>query len=125
MQQKLIDSYEDHLLRTSPCTSNYKIRSAAVRASRLRLDPEEFFKVPILIPPIDEQRLIVKAITVDTGSLKVAIARINREIDLLREYRTRLVADVVTGKLDVCEAAARLPQELRWTPWTPAMPRPS
>ena len=29
----------------------------------------------------------------------------------MREYRTRLVADVVTGKLDVREAAARLPEE--------------
>ena len=34
-----------------------------------------------------------------------------REISLLREYRTRLIADVVTGKLDVREAAARLPDE--------------
>ena len=34
-----------------------------------------------------------------------------REISLLREYRTRLIADVVTGKLDVREAAARLPPE--------------
>ena len=34
-----------------------------------------------------------------------------QEIDLLRESRTRLIADVVTGKLDVREAAARLPQE--------------
>lgn len=33
------------------------------------------------------------------------------EIDLLREYRTRLIADVVTGKLDVREGAARLPDE--------------
>ncbi len=33
------------------------------------------------------------------------------EIDLLREYRTRLVADVVTGKLDVREAATRLPDD--------------
>jgi hypothetical protein len=32
-----------------------------------------------------------------------------REVSLLREYRTRLIADVVTGKLDVREAAARLP----------------
>ena len=37
--------------------------------------------------------------------------RAEREIDLLREYRTRLIADVVTGKLDVREAAARLPDE--------------
>jgi len=35
----------------------------------------------------------------------------DREIDLLREYRTRLVADVVTGKLDVRDAAAGLPVE--------------
>ena len=40
-----------------------------------------------------------------------AISRLEREIDLLREYRTRLVADVVTGKLDVREAAAWLPEE--------------
>ena len=33
-----------------------------------------------------------------------------REIDLLNEYRTRLIADVVTGKLDVREAAAALPE---------------
>ncbi len=32
-------------------------------------------------------------------------------IELLSEYRNRLVADVVTGKLDVREAAARLPDE--------------
>lgn len=39
------------------------------------------------------------------------ISRLEREIELLREYLTRLVADVVTGKLDVRKAAARLPDE--------------
>ena len=39
-------------------------------------------------------------------------ARAEHEISLLREYRTRLIADVVTGKLDVREAAARLPDEI-------------
>lgn len=37
--------------------------------------------------------------------------RVHREITLLGEYRRRLIADVVTGKLDVREAAARLPDE--------------
>jgi type I restriction enzyme S subunit len=41
----------------------------------------------------------------------VTISNADREIQLLREYRTRLIADVVTGKLDVREAAARLPDE--------------
>ena len=39
-----------------------------------------------------------------------AIARTEREIALMQEYRTRLTADVVTGKLDVREAAAKLPE---------------
>lgn len=37
----------------------------------------------------------------NTSGLETAIIRTQREIDLIREYRTRLVADVVTGKLDV------------------------
>ena len=40
------------------------------------------------------------------------INRAQREISLLRQYRIRLIADVVTGKLDVREAAARLPEEV-------------
>jgi type I restriction enzyme S subunit len=45
------------------------------------------------------------------SSINTTISRLEREIDLLREYRTRLVADIVTGKLDVREAAAHLPDE--------------
>jgi len=46
-----------------------------------------------------------------TAEMAKAIAVALREIQLLHEYRTRLIADVVTGKLDVREAAARLPDE--------------
>ncbi|MBK9317155.1 MAG: hypothetical protein IPM55_23330 [Acidobacteria bacterium] len=42
-------------------------------------------------------------------TLNTAIARTEREISLMQEYRTRLTADIVTGKLDVREAAAKLP----------------
>ena len=47
----------------------------------------------------------------DSAPVNTTISRLEREIELLREYRIRLVADVVTGKLDVREAAARLPDE--------------
>ncbi|MDH7577979.1 MAG: hypothetical protein QHH75_09180 [Bacillota bacterium] len=46
-----------------------------------------------------------------TSGIATAIAAARREIELLREYRTRLVADVVTGKVDVREVAAGLPEE--------------
>ena len=62
-------------------------------------------------PPLPEQTAIVEYLDKATANIDAAIARARREIDLLNEYRTRLIADVVTGKLDVREAAARLPDE--------------
>lgn len=63
------------------------------------------------IPPTDEAVAIAAYLERETVGLQTTIARLEREITLLREYRTRLVADVVTGKLDVRAAAAKLPEE--------------
>jgi type I restriction enzyme S subunit len=71
----------------------------------------------MVYPSMTEQASIVAHVRDATGPLNTAISRLEREIDLLREYRTRLIADVVTGKLDVREAAAQLPEEP--TPDTP------
>lgn len=65
--------------------------------------------LPILWCPIEEQRKIVEKIEEESQPINTAIARAEREIGLLREYQTRLTADVVTGKLDVRAAAASLP----------------
>ena len=61
------------------------------------------------LPPLAEQATIVAYLDNLTSDIDAAIARTRREIELLEEYRTRLIADVVTGKLDVREAAAELP----------------
>jgi len=53
----------------------------------------------------------LKAISEATAELERASRIAQREITLVRAYRTRLVSDVVTGKLDVREAAERLPAE--------------
>lgn len=68
-------------------------------------------RLQVALPPVDEQRAILAAVAAETQPVNAAIARLEAEIRLLREYRTRLVADVVTGKLDVREAAARLPDD--------------
>ncbi len=44
-----------------------------------------------------------------TGVATRLIEKTEREISLLREYQNRLIADVVTGKLDVRAAAVALP----------------
>ena len=80
-----------------------------ISVPHLSSDQINGFKVPL--PALMEQRDIVSYVAAETGGLDTAISRLEREIELLREYRTRLVADVVTGKLDVREAAARLPED--------------
>ena len=65
----------------------------------------------LTLPPLDEQRNVVVALEAQTSTLLTALAQANREIALLREYRTRLIADVVTGKLDVREEAEKLPNK--------------
>ncbi len=62
-------------------------------------------------PPLLEQVRLMDHLDKETEYFNMAISAIQREIDLLREYRNRLIADVVTGKLDVREAAANLPEE--------------
>lgn len=61
---------------------------------------------------LSEQDLIAKWIATETSDIDTALSKAQNQIDLLREYRTRLIADVVTGKLDVRAAAAGLPEEL-------------
>ena len=65
-----------------------------------------------MLPPASEQHQIVDFIERETRNLNTAIARTEREIALMLAYRTRLTADVVTGKLDVRPAAAKLPDVL-------------
>ncbi|MFZ0420847.1 MAG: hypothetical protein WAM04_22290 [Candidatus Sulfotelmatobacter sp.] len=108
---RIVGAYMEGLLRSRPYISNIICHSTGLRGSRLRLYPEDFFRLPIIQPPTEEQRRIVEAIRAETGDMNTAISRLEREVELLREYRTRLVADVVTGKLDVREAAAQVPEE--------------
>jgi restriction endonuclease S subunit len=74
------------------------------------------------LPSTEEQERIVQLIEAENQKSDTAIARLEREIELLREYRTRLVADVVTGKLDVRPVASQMPAEpLPAEPLTPGL----
>ena len=64
----------------------------------------------LCIPPYHQQIAIVEYLNKVTTHIQEVINHARREIELLKEYRTRLVADVVTGKLDVREAAFKLPE---------------
>ena len=78
-------------------------------AAQPKLTQDRLMSITIAVAPRGEQDVIVSHMANKTAGLRTAIAHALREIDLFREYRTHLIADVVTGKLDVREAAATLP----------------
>lgn len=55
----------------------------------------------VVFPPLNEQLEILKYIEHKTAAIGKTISRTEREIALMQEYRTRLISDVVTGKIDV------------------------
>jgi type I restriction enzyme S subunit len=62
---------------------------------------EELGRLQVVLPPIGKQKEIVRQVEQSTASLDSSLAQFENELSLIREYRTRLIADVVTGKLDV------------------------
>ena len=99
------------IYRTPACRTELRQRAKGIVQGFWRLYTGDFYDIRVPVPPLGEQQRIMDHLGNDLRGISVAISRLEREIDLLREYRTRLTADVVTGKLDVREAAARLPDE--------------
>ena len=60
-------------------------------------------------PPSHEQEMIVGYLDQATAKIDQAIIQTKRQIDLTNEYRTRLIADVVTGQIDVRNATIEVP----------------
>ena len=60
-----------------------------------------FVKVDLPLIPLEEQKAIAEYITTEVAKIDNALPVFQKEIELLREYRTRLISDVVTGQIDV------------------------
>ena len=105
--------YLGNLLRTVTYKTHFRRESTGLgtgSAGFLRLYDDRLLETPVALPPLEEQSTLLVSLSEITASLCRAIGRQHVGIALLREYRTRLIADVVTGKLDVREAAAGLPE---------------
>ena len=108
--------YADLLLRSTAYQNEYVCRSTGIRSSRLRLYPEDFLRIGILCPPSEEQCSIVEFVDQASARTVRYIDRTYDEVARLEEYRARLIADVITGELDVREVAAELRTKAHSTP---------
>ena len=106
--------YLTALFRTSVMKHKFRVESKGLgtgTAGFLRLYTDRFGAIKVALPPRDEQLQIMHELDAQLKGSQNAIAHTQGHIDLIREYRTRLISDVVTGKLDVREAVAHLPEE--------------
>ena len=97
--------YAEMMLRSEPLRGEFIRRSTGIRPSGLRLYPDSFLRVGLMVPPPEEQSAIVDFVARETARSDRACRLMTEEVSVLQEYRVRLVADVVTGKLDVRQAA--------------------
>ncbi|RYF30285.1 MAG: hypothetical protein EOO38_32515 [Cytophagaceae bacterium] len=81
-----------------------------MRAAQPHLNAEELGSAVLAFPDPEVQYDIVAHIRKEVAVPSKAIENANREIALIQEFRTRLIADVVTGKLDVRAASTSLPE---------------
>ncbi len=94
-------------------TGREQIEAAARTAvGTFKVNNQQVRQLCLALPPTAEQQRMLDQLANELGPSTTAAHLAGDEITLLREYRTRLIADVVTGKLDVREAATRLPDEV-------------
>ena len=82
-------------------TANIATALLSTGATRQRINLRATASRAIALPSLQDQEAIVGYIVKATQPLDHTIVQIHSEIALISEYRTRLIADVVTGKLDV------------------------
>jgi type I restriction enzyme S subunit len=93
----------------SPYFQN-QLLSRGTGSTALGIKASKLPQLRILCPSVFEQNEILEHLCRDLTPINAAMDRTRAEIELLREYRIRMVADVVTGKIDVRAAAAEIPE---------------
>jgi type I restriction enzyme S subunit len=80
-------------------------------SNREGLNFEQLRNFSIPLPPPNEQRDIIDIIKSETLKIDTLISKYQKQIDLMQEYRTSLISQAVTGKIDVRDWQKNEPQE--------------
>ena len=95
--------YYEKVCQLPALRTEFRLRVKGIVEGFWRLYTEDLFDIRLPVPTFLEQRAIAKCVAEAILNIDDAISRVRVEIDLLREYHVRLIADVVTGKLDARE----------------------
>ena len=101
MSPRIDREFANYLLRSTSYVAYYHVCSKGIGSIQRNLDWSALRQKRIAIPPLDEQRAIVSYIEEKCQKTDTLITELQAEIDYLKEYKQRLIADVVTGQVNV------------------------
>lgn len=93
--------YLDYLLRVQPLVQCYESLSTGIRASRLRLYPQQFLGIYYPVPPVEEQQEIVQYLQEKCSAMDMLITKKEQYLAELESYKKSLIYEYVTGKREV------------------------
>lgn len=93
--------YFHYAIRSKVYVNFFAQASDGIRVGQWDLQMDKMKEIPFIVPPADEQVAIVEHIKRMLPKYDVAIEKLSEEVAALEEYKAKLIADVVTGKLDV------------------------
>lgn len=94
-------AYLDYLLRTTPLVQHYESLSTGIRASRLRLYPQQFLSIRFPVPPLDEQKEIVCYLKEKVDKMDLLIRKKELFLSEIELYKNSMIYEYVTGKKEV------------------------
>jgi type I restriction enzyme S subunit len=95
------------LLRSVSMVSTYRSISNGIRPAQWRLEPDAFLRLKVFLPPIEEQQAIVNFCRGEMRKLDLLTAETEAMLILLKERRSAIITAVVTGQVDVRDAAGQ------------------
>ena len=99
--KKILPAYAEAVLKSDKCHRELRIRVRGIIEGFWRLYTDDFNTIVIPLPPLEEQQEIMENIRKYSVKTQEYVELLNEEIRVLQELRTKLISDVVTGKIDV------------------------
>lgn len=100
-RQEVNPQYLYYLFKTPMYMEIFKNYSTGIAEHRMRLYPVNFFKIPAVVPPLEEQNEIVTYLDKRVKDIDELISLTQQQIEKLKEYRQSIISEVVTGKVAV------------------------
>lgn len=100
-EEKILPKFAEMVLKSDACRRELRIRVRGITEGFWRLYTDDFNTIVLPVPSLNEQKEILDSLVEKNARLDKARTSLQKEIELLRERRTRLISDVVTGALDV------------------------